>query len=211
MYRHRFASYEPVTFEAAAFSASGALGGNPASMAFDGDVTSPWINDGVTEIAWVQADFPEPFTVVEYSFHNRPTFARWLIVQWNLQGSNDGEVWTVIDERDQGTPRFGFTTCTVQAPGAYDRYRFEILRLGEEPVSVGGVGELRFVKAAPRLSRPFPAALVSLVKPAYVFLERVSATRVVREVPPAVLSASLALTPGAEETSVDVAMVVRDT
>ena len=62
-----------------------------------------------------------------------------------------------------------------------------------------------------RFSRPFPASLVSLVKPAFVFLERVSGTRVIRDYSPKVLRASLAQTPGAEESSVDVDMTVRYT
>ncbi|WP_091801528.1 GH92 family glycosyl hydrolase [Lysobacter sp. yr284] len=108
------------------------LNAKQAGALFDDDATtSARLNAPMPLLAW---NFKTPATVRLYTLtsSDKPGDA----AAWALQGSNDGQQWTTLDERrDQDFPwRRQTRAFAIAAPAAYSRYR---LRLAGE--GAGGI------------------------------------------------------------------------
>ncbi|OAB39103.1 hypothetical protein PMSD_04000 [Paenibacillus macquariensis subsp. defensor] len=93
--------------------------------AFDNDRTSDW-NDSANK-AWIQYKFADnqAYTINSYSITSR--FAS--PVNWTLQGSNDGILWTPIDTRQNiafGKDSDSTLSFAINNTTAYSYYKFDL-------------------------------------------------------------------------------------
>ena len=125
----------------ASASSSGAYG---AGGAFDGGVSSSssqvWISGGTGE-QWLQYVFKDAFKpgnalrVLSYGIYYYPNYSGKLAAAtcqqpktWKLQGTDDGEIWTTLDERENFTDwgSSGYTRFVCATPGTFRTYRLVI-------------------------------------------------------------------------------------
>jgi hypothetical protein len=81
-------------------SASTALGGYPASAAFDNNPSNWWVSNAQVNGAWLEYQFPSAVSVAEYTVSSRndgPTYQSNSPLTWYLQYSDDGTTWTNAD------------------------------------------------------------------------------------------------------------------
>lgn len=110
----------------------------PARSLFDNSSNLRWTARSTTP--WIQFEFNEgPVQAEMYTLTSGtslvpgdPDSRAADPVSWALLGSNDGQVWTVLDERfDQVfTWRLHTRVFSIQNPGSYSLYRLEITQNG---------------------------------------------------------------------------------
>jgi hypothetical protein len=104
-------------------SASNALGGYPASSAFDGNNSTFWVSpSGIP--AWLRYSFAAAVDIVELVWRNRPDgYTNESPSAFSVQWSDDGTNWTT--EKSFTTPAWAageqrtFTVQTTPAPGPF--------------------------------------------------------------------------------------------
>ncbi|WZP01264.1 discoidin domain-containing protein (plasmid) [Isosphaeraceae bacterium EP7] len=101
-----------------------------AATAFDQDTNTTWLADTTP---WVRLQFAggAAYTVTEYRFtsgFDTPTYPGRAPKSWQLQGSNDGLVWSTLDTRINQADAAGLhaTSYTVATPGSYKNYRLYV-------------------------------------------------------------------------------------
>ncbi|KRV47990.1 glycosyl hydrolase [Wenjunlia vitaminophila] len=122
--------------------ADGADQGQDVSRSVDGDDSTVWRAAGVTAGAVWQGDLPSAATVTGYSVTAAPDTAEEDPGSWALEGSTDGQAWTLLDERDvqPALERGERRQFTVNAPGAYTSYRLTLRpKSGSSVVRVAGI------------------------------------------------------------------------
>lgn len=73
--------------------------GNNMKFVSDSDWNSYWFSDNVPD-SWIQFDFKEKSIIVtDYTLQSDGSDGNYLL-HWQLEGSNDGAAWEVIDKRD---------------------------------------------------------------------------------------------------------------
>ena len=102
--------------------------GETVNCAFDGQTGTKWLTFHST--AWLQAAFPEESgkTAVTYKVASANDEASRDPRAWTLQGSNDGQTFTVLDTRSNETfaTRYQVNTYTIAEPAAYRYYRLVV-------------------------------------------------------------------------------------
>ncbi|MGW1092434.1 glycosyl hydrolase family 95 catalytic domain-containing protein [Streptomyces sp. NPDC002596] len=125
--------------------ADGAGDGHDISRSVDGDGSTVWRAADATAGAVWQGNLPSAATVTGYSVTAAPDTPEEDPGSWTLEGSTDGQEWTLLDERnvqpalDRGERR----QFTVGTPGAFTSYRLTLRpRSGS---SVVRVAEIRLI------------------------------------------------------------------
>jgi len=103
-------------------------------------------NDLVTFHASANGDgivFPVPFegAVLSYSLYSSGEDAAYDPTDWTLKGSNDGNIWTIVDERKGQSfcSRFQEVVCVVQNPSSYSQYMLEAVVAKGDTVKIAEV------------------------------------------------------------------------
>jgi hypothetical protein len=94
---------------------------NMAWNAFDGDDATAWSTAG-TSTGWLQLYYGYEVYVLQVIFVGKSTNENFT--SWNIEGSTDGNAWTMILSYNIPIQPSGFQTYTVQSPGFYSYYRF---------------------------------------------------------------------------------------
>lgn len=102
--RERFVNANKISSNASVFTeivtSSTPAPGGEAWKLFDGDLSTTFPNTGVS--GWVIYDFKVPTQIVQYRIGSKNTSVGSTggsPKDWTLEGSNDGENWTVIDRQ----------------------------------------------------------------------------------------------------------------
>ena len=96
-------------------TASSALGGNTAAMAFDGNVNTRWESAHGVDPSWVQVDLGSTYSLTSVVLRWEPAYA----TAFQIQTSPDAVTWTSIYSTTTGTG--GVQTLTVSGSGRYVR------------------------------------------------------------------------------------------
>src|SRR5690348_10662127 len=72
-------------------------GGEVKENLVDGSSVTKWLTFQST--GWVQLELSQPQTIVRYALTSANDHAERDPVDFNLQGSNDGQTWTTLDQR----------------------------------------------------------------------------------------------------------------
>jgi hypothetical protein len=111
-------------------AASHNSGGNEGmEFAFDGDVDTKWfVNAKPIEGWWIQNQLNEPHIVKKYTVSSANDSESRDPKNWTFKGSNDGLVWTILDERvEENFPsRKQTNTYTFSNNTSYLYYRLDI-------------------------------------------------------------------------------------
>lgn len=98
--------------------------------AFDNDPSSLWIGKrrpDATTPQWVQIQGPSAVRVTRYEVVNRLDGFINSPTAWTLQGSNDGNTWTVLDTRTDNDNTGGkVRSFSVTSPASYSYYRLNM-------------------------------------------------------------------------------------
>ncbi len=132
--------------------ASGTTWDHLPAMAFDDDLGTKWLH-AVPENAWVGYEFMEPTTVAWYAITSADDVPARDPEDWRLEGSDDGENWTVLDTRtnEDFPDRFQRRVFTINSPQEFKYCRlFVVSSAGENQIQLQ---ELEFIGADP--SMPF--------------------------------------------------------
>ncbi|OME43863.1 hypothetical protein BSK59_33455, partial [Paenibacillus odorifer] len=128
-------------------SASSEYSGYPAWYAFDRASTSSWISANGQMTGWIQYAFTEQKDIVSYGITSREhAIARGDLKSWTLEGSNDGLVWNVVDERSnieqwQSKEKRVFSLKKKESYRYYKINVTEIHQVGNAPyISIGDIG-----------------------------------------------------------------------
>ncbi len=111
-------------------SAISANGDNPPNetkeKAFDGSVNTKWLVFERT--GWLQVRLSEPVAVVHYALTSANDAPGRDPRDWTLQGSQDGQSWTVLDTRsgEDFPDRFQTKEYRFTNPTAYSYYRLDV-------------------------------------------------------------------------------------
>lgn len=86
-------------------------------------------------------DVPFSAPVLSYKIYSTGEFPAYDPVNWTLKGSNDGEKWTIVDERkDQSfCSRYQEVLCVVQKPETYKQYMLEAITASSDTIKIGDV------------------------------------------------------------------------
>ena len=95
--------------------------------ATDGDPNTKWcvIREG-KDVVW-QVALPAPAKVERYTLTSADDVPTRDPERWTLEGSHDGQAWTVVDEQSLPAPfeqRHQAKSFTVARPGVFRHYRF---------------------------------------------------------------------------------------
>ncbi|MEV0808956.1 glycoside hydrolase N-terminal domain-containing protein [Micromonospora sp. NPDC050200] len=125
--------------------ADGAGTGQDISRTVDGDGSTVWRAADATAGAVWQADLASAATVTGYSLTAAPDTPDEDPGSWILEGSTDGQEWTLLDERDAqpALDRGERRQFTVGTPKAFIRYRLTLRPASGS--SVVRVAEIRLV------------------------------------------------------------------
>ena len=96
-------------------TASSALGGNTAAMAFDGNAGTRWESTHAVDPSWVQVDLGNSYNVTSVKLVWEPAYA----TAFQIQVSPNGTTWTNVYSTTTGTG--GTQTLTVSGTGRYVR------------------------------------------------------------------------------------------
>lgn len=113
-------------------SPSGHAAGNGQRLenTLDDNPATKWcVENPGAKVAW-QADLPEARRVVSYSLVSASDVPARDPRRWTLEGSIDGEKWTVLDQRDEAAPfaaRGERKTFNIAKPAACSHYRLTFL------------------------------------------------------------------------------------
>ncbi|MCB0650668.1 MAG: T9SS type A sorting domain-containing protein [Saprospiraceae bacterium] len=132
--------------------ASGTTWGHLPENAFDDNLGTKWLH-AVSNDAWVGYEFPEPTTIVHYAITSADDVPERDPKDWRLEGSDDGNTWSVLDTRtNEDFPnRFQRRVFTIGTPLAYKFCRlFVMSSAGENQIQLQ---ELEFIGTDP--SGPF--------------------------------------------------------
>lgn len=114
-------------------------------QAFDNNPGTMWISDVWQTPAWIAYSFNNPKVITRYSINyvNGSITTR-APKDWQLQGSNGGEIWVTIDSRSNevnwsGSERRSYA---INNPGSYSSYRLYVTddnddRAGVVVISIG--------------------------------------------------------------------------
>jgi RHS repeat-associated protein len=140
-------------------------GGEGAAQAFDQDPGTKWVAFATS--AWLQYDLGAGVarTVTTYrlvSAYDTSTYTGRAPRDWQLQGSNDGSSWAVLDTRTNQADTVSFDTRTnsVASPGSYRYYRLNVTANNGDP-GVTQLADLQLVAASPT-PVSVPASSVSI-------------------------------------------------
>jgi hypothetical protein len=76
---------------------------------------------------WLQVRLPEPGTALSYSISSAPNEPTQDPKSWTLEGSDDGNEFTVLDtQTDQAFERRTKVSFPIATPGAYEYYRLNV-------------------------------------------------------------------------------------
>jgi hypothetical protein len=117
---------DTVGYTISAYSASTSFGSNPPSGAHDGNLSNPWITNGV-QSGWVRYQLASAYVATGYDIWGGAAPTR-NPKDWTFEGSNDGSTWTTLDTRTAQTwanigdiNRYTFSNTT-----AYLYYRLNV-------------------------------------------------------------------------------------
>ncbi len=112
-------------------------GPHPARYAFDGSVAAGdyWETGPVP--LWVQVKYPHAVEIKKYVFQSGYTAQERMPRAWQLQGSNDGVRWALLDERTHQTDWKSnmSRSYSVAEPFPYLFYRFTFTE-GNDPILI---------------------------------------------------------------------------
>src|SRR5688572_3447622 len=121
-----------VTDTVVAMKASGenTNGGEVKENLVDGSSDSKWLVFAST--GWVELQLAEPVTIVRYALTSANDAAERDPRNWTLQGSDDGQTWTTLDQRSGETfsARFQERVYDFANTVAYKHYRLNITANG---------------------------------------------------------------------------------
>lgn len=132
---------------------------HPAYLAFSSDDTKGWVNGGGTT-GWLKYEFILNSTVEAYSLSSFNGLVQ-APKDWTFEGSNDGNIWTVLDAR-RGViwNTLGETKEFIindNSRGSYKSYRINVTAVnGGNNVSIG---KLKMVKLLPHKAIQIPTHL----------------------------------------------------
>lgn len=105
----------------------GAGEGSPKLV--DGDYNTKFLTDGFPQSFWMKLTFPAARVIGAYTITSGNDAPDRDMKDWNLEGSNDGSSWTILDARTSQsfatrnmTVRYEFDNTT-----AYTQYRINVL------------------------------------------------------------------------------------
>jgi hypothetical protein len=111
-------------------SSSPNLGPEDMTRAFDGRIATKWYTGNGVRTGWIAYQFAEgtSHTVTSYAITSANDFAVRDPMNWQLDGSNDGTNWTLVDARvgQVFTNRFQTNSYVCATSGAYQRYRLNV-------------------------------------------------------------------------------------
>jgi hypothetical protein len=100
------------------------------TKAFDGQVATKWYAGNGVRTGWIAYDFAgaTSHTVTSYAITSANDFPPRDPMNWQLDGSNDGTNWTLVDARmaQVFADRFQPNHYTCATSGAYQRYRLNV-------------------------------------------------------------------------------------
>jgi hypothetical protein len=129
-------------------SASGTTWGHLPEMAFDNNLNTKWLH-AVNSDAWVGYEFSEATTIAFYVITSADDVPERDPKDWRLEGSNDGDNWTVLDTRtDEDFPsRYQKRTFPITTPQAFKYCRLFVENsAGENQIQLQ---ELEFIGTDP--------------------------------------------------------------
>lgn len=104
----------------------GPTAGEGSTKLTDNDINTKYLYFGFSSACWFQLKYATPTTVGAYTFTSANDASDRDPKNWTLQGSNDGNTWTVLDTRTNETFGSRFLTKRYEVPGspaAYTYYR----------------------------------------------------------------------------------------
>ncbi|MCF2856601.1 discoidin domain-containing protein [Pseudoalteromonas sp. SMS1] len=106
--------------------------GEGLSNAFDGDPRTKYVT--LKPQGWIQVSLQEAQTISQYQFTSANDAPGRDPHNWVLRGSNDGESWHTLDNRNGElfTKRFEQKSYQVQSAHAFKHYRFELTHKGTD-------------------------------------------------------------------------------
>ncbi|HEV3193659.1 MAG TPA: discoidin domain-containing protein, partial [Polyangiaceae bacterium] len=100
------------------------------TKAFDGNTATKWYAGNGVKTGWIAYQFmpAASHTVTSYSISSANDVPVRDPNAWQLQGSNDGQTWTMVDTRtgEMFAARFQTNKYTCTTPGAYSHYRLNV-------------------------------------------------------------------------------------
>ncbi|MGK6351268.1 discoidin domain-containing protein [Parapedobacter sp. DT-150] len=100
-----------------------------AQFAFDGNRETKFYLDNFSN-AWLQFEFVEPAVAGAYTITSANDLPERDPIDWNVQGSHDGENWVTLDSRSGEIfeERFQLKVYRINNEVAYKYYRLNVLR-----------------------------------------------------------------------------------
>ncbi|MBF0538345.1 MAG: discoidin domain-containing protein [Nitrospirae bacterium] len=99
---------------------------HPAEYAFDGitDGDGFWEAGGGYPL-WIEVIYDSPKTIKKYALHSGPDSEDRMPISWQLQGSDDGLQWNILDNRDKEKPwgKRQVREYAILKPMTYKHYR----------------------------------------------------------------------------------------
>jgi hypothetical protein len=119
-------------------------GNEGMEFAFDGDVTTKWfVGTKPIEGWWIQNQLNEPYIVTQYTVSSANDSDSRDPKNWTFEGSNDGLVWTILDEREEEDfpLRLQTYTYSFSNSSSYLYYRLDISEnAGGEEMQISELG-----------------------------------------------------------------------
>ena len=149
-----------------AITASGENAPNEGkAQAFDGDKGTKWLTFDTT--GWVAAQLDAPLTVNRYALTSGNDEPGRDPADWELQGSDDGTIWTTVDSRTgQVFDKRGQTIeYAVADPKPYTHYRLNVTKNGG--ADIVQLGELELADPAVPTPPPLDSPYVGWMRDRY--------------------------------------------
>ncbi|MDG3005527.1 discoidin domain-containing protein [Paludisphaera mucosa] len=129
----------PAATSISAARGDNARAGEGAAQAFDGDVQTKWLDFSST--SWIQYASPDGVAriVSQYAITSANDTALYpgrAPKSWKLEGSNDGQNWTILDTQTDAADTADFSTRVyhVSNPGPYRYYRLNDIVSNGDPI-----------------------------------------------------------------------------
>ncbi|MBQ4837754.1 basic secretory protein-like protein [Pseudoalteromonas luteoviolacea] len=106
--------------------------GESLNNAFDGDPRTKYVT--LKPQGWIQVSLAQPQSLTQYQFTSANDAPGRDPHNWTLKGSNDGENWQTIDQRNEQvfSKRFEQKTYQLSEEQPYQHYRFELTHKGTD-------------------------------------------------------------------------------